>query len=201
MKGEPMPAEGTPNPRGARHPQERSWWSEVKDTLFARPPRRPSKSIPPQTRFSLWYFVVALVLMFIIQGMWLAETVHRLSYSEFKQLVKAGEVTEASIGEQNISGKFKVDELAKVLPETRVNELNKQLKGDTNKARDQGDVTPQAGRHGDRGACCVDWGLWDGAQLAGAANAGLVVQGRTAARSCMAAEVRRDELRVVLARA
>jgi cell division protease FtsH len=107
MKGEPMPAEGTPNPRGARHPQERSWWSEVKDTLFARPPRRPSKSIPPQTRFSLWYFVVALVLMFIIQGMWLAETVHRLSYSEFKQLVRDNKVESLVLTQDEIRGRLK----------------------------------------------------------------------------------------------
>src|SRR5690348_12273995 len=88
MKNAPMPAEGTPNPRGARHPQKHSWWSAVKDALFAQPARRPSKSIPPQARFSLWYFVVAMVLLFIIQGIWLAETVHQLSYSAFKQLVR-----------------------------------------------------------------------------------------------------------------
>src|SRR5918912_802571 len=107
MKNTPIPAESTPDPRGARHSQERSWWSEVKDALFAQPPRRPSKSIPPQTRFSLWYFVITLVLLFIIEGVWLAETVHRLSYSTFKQLVRDNKVESLVLTQDEIRGRLK----------------------------------------------------------------------------------------------
>jgi len=107
MRREPIPAEATPDPRGARHPQERSWWSALKATLSAQPPRRPSKSIPPRTRFSLWYFVIAMVLLFVIESIWLSEAVHRLSYSGFKQLVRDNKVESLVLTQDEIRGRLK----------------------------------------------------------------------------------------------
>jgi cell division protease FtsH len=107
MKHEPMLAESTPDPRGARHPQERSWWSELKDVFSAPSARRPSKSIPPRTRFSLWYFVVAMVLLLFIEHMFLTEAVHRLSYSGFKQLVRDNKVESIVLTQDEISGRLK----------------------------------------------------------------------------------------------
>ena len=103
MKNAPTFAESTPDPRGARHPQERSWWSTLKDVFAASPARRPSNSIPPRARFSLWYFVVAMVLLFLIEGMLLTEAVHRLSYSGFKQLVRDNKVESIVLTQNEIS--------------------------------------------------------------------------------------------------
>jgi cell division protease FtsH len=79
-------------------------------------------------QFSLWYFFLAIALMFAIQEFIAAPHAANLSYSEFKQLVKAGQITEVSISEQSIAGKFNMDGLAKALPDSRVNELKKELK-------------------------------------------------------------------------
>ncbi len=107
MKNAPIAAESTPDPRGARHPQERSWWSTLKDVFAAPPARRPSNSIPPRARFSLWYFVVAMVLLFLIEGMLLTEAVHRLSYSGFKQLVRDNKVESVVLTQNEMSGRLK----------------------------------------------------------------------------------------------
>jgi cell division protease FtsH len=107
MNNAPIPAESTPDPRGARHPQERSWWSELKNVFTAPPGRRPSKSIPPRARFSLWYFVVAMVLLLLIEHMFLTPTVHRLSYSGFKQMVRDNKVENVVLTQDEIRGRLK----------------------------------------------------------------------------------------------
>jgi hypothetical protein len=104
MKNAPIPAESTPDPRGPRHPQERSWWSELKDVFTAPPARRPLKSIPPRARFSLWYFVVAMVLLLFIEHMFLTPAVHRLSYSGFKQMVRDNKVANVVLTQDEIRG-------------------------------------------------------------------------------------------------
>ena len=43
-----------------------------------------------RARFSLGYFIVALLLMILIQNLFLAETIHRIPYSEFKDLLRSG---------------------------------------------------------------------------------------------------------------
>lgn len=107
MQSEPIPAESTPDPRGARHPQKRSWWSGLTAAFSVPTPRRPSKSIPPRARFSLWYFVIAMVLLFVIEGLWLTEAVHQLSYSGFKQLVRDNKVESLVLTQDEIRGRLK----------------------------------------------------------------------------------------------
>jgi cell division protease FtsH len=107
MENKPIPAESTPDPRGARHPREPSWWSALKDVFAAPPARRPSKSIPPRARFSLWYFVIAMALLLFIEHMFLTEAVHRLSYSGFKQLVRDNKVESLVLTQDEISGRLK----------------------------------------------------------------------------------------------
>ena len=107
MKNEPIPSESTPDPRGVRHPQARSWWSELKDALSSQPARRPSKSIPPRARFSVWYFVIAMVVLLFLENMLFTEAVHRLSYSGFKQLVRDNKVESVVLTQDEISGRLK----------------------------------------------------------------------------------------------
>jgi cell division protease FtsH len=107
MKNEPIPSESTPDPRGVRHPQARSWWSELKNVFSSQPARRPSKSIPPRTRFSVWYFVIAMVVLLFIENMLLTEAVHRLSYSGFKQMVRDNKVESLVLTQDEIRGRLK----------------------------------------------------------------------------------------------
>jgi hypothetical protein len=72
-----------------RDEEKRSWLEELKETLgFQSRQRRPRKKMPVRARFSLGYFIVALLLMILIQNIFLAETIHRIPYSEFKDLLR-----------------------------------------------------------------------------------------------------------------
>ncbi|MGE3537442.1 MAG: ATP-dependent zinc metalloprotease FtsH [Candidatus Tectimicrobiota bacterium] len=91
---------------GAREP-EQSWWSAIKDAFSQPPPRRSTKQLPPRARFSLWYFVVAVALLFLIEGLLLTETFHQISYSEFKQLVRDNTVESIILTQEEIRGRLK----------------------------------------------------------------------------------------------
>ena len=90
----------TPNPRGDRRGTSR---------LTARP------SSP------LWYGLALLVVLAVVQAYYMTPPGRTIPYSEFKQLVKNGEVAEISIGDQAIRGTLKAgDAKTKVFTVTRV---------------------------------------------------------------------------------
>lgn len=47
----------------------------------------------PQQQFSLWYFVIAFVLLMLLQSLFTASHVQLLDYSEFKALLRAGNIS------------------------------------------------------------------------------------------------------------
>ena len=56
--------------------EKRSWLDELKEILGLQSrQRRPRKKLPMRARFSLGYFIVALLLMILIQNLFLAETI------------------------------------------------------------------------------------------------------------------------------
>ncbi|MCC6610579.1 MAG: ATP-dependent zinc metalloprotease FtsH [Burkholderiales bacterium] len=60
------------------------------------------------TQFSIWYFIVALLAIVWVHGVWTEyRTVEPISYSEFQGYLKAGKVAEISIGTNTIEGKFR----------------------------------------------------------------------------------------------
>jgi cell division protease FtsH len=65
------------------------------------------KSRFPQWGLPLWYIVVTIVLIWIWQGTLTQITVKEIPYSEFKQRVARGEVTEAKVGATDITGLIK----------------------------------------------------------------------------------------------
>ncbi len=80
-------------------------------------------------QFSLWYFLLALALMVALQELVFAPRTATLSYSEFKLLVKGAQISEVSIGAQNITGRFNLDGISTVLPAERVAELRRDQTG------------------------------------------------------------------------
>jgi cell division protease FtsH len=101
---EPAVAEGQ---RGSSHQQGRSWWKEVKEALSTQAPRRQTKQLPPRARFSLWYFVIALGLLLVIESLWLTGALHTLSYSEFKQFVRDNTVESLVLTQDELRGRLK----------------------------------------------------------------------------------------------
>jgi cell division protease FtsH len=82
------PKKQAPNPRGGR-PGE----------------RRPLG--PTGFGFSIWYVLAALLLLALGQAFFLSPGGQPIPYSEFKALVRSGQVQDATIAEQTISGRLK----------------------------------------------------------------------------------------------
>ncbi|GIX47226.1 MAG: ATP-dependent zinc metalloprotease FtsH [Candidatus Tectimicrobiota bacterium] len=57
--------------------------------------------------FPLWYLLVAIGLMLVIQNLLFTQPFEQLPYSEFKAYLRQGKVAEVQIGEQTIRGKLR----------------------------------------------------------------------------------------------
>ena len=60
--------------------------------------------LPPKTRFSLWYFIVAMIFFSYLQHSIFSGKVETIPYSQFKQSIAQGIVGKVTIGPENISG-------------------------------------------------------------------------------------------------
>jgi cell division protease FtsH len=78
-----------------------------------------------QQNFTIWYFVAALLILFVIQALVLAPHVANLSYSEFKSLVAKDKVTDLVIGKQVISGTLAANGLEGLLPKEKLDALKR----------------------------------------------------------------------------
>ena len=78
-----------------------------------------------QQNFTIWYFVAALLILFVIQALVLAPHVENLSYSEFKSLVAKDKVSDLVIGKQVITGALAGDGLEGLLPKEKLEELKR----------------------------------------------------------------------------
>src|SRR5688572_10090389 len=56
---------------------------------------------------AIWYVLGFLLLMTLAQAWFMAPAGRQIPYSEFKQLVRSGQVAEVTVGEQSIHGQLK----------------------------------------------------------------------------------------------
>jgi cell division protease FtsH len=68
---------------------------------------RNPKGLTPRTQFPIWYIVVAIGLMLVVQNMLFAQPFEQLPYSEFRTFLRQGQVEEVQIGTQTIRGKLR----------------------------------------------------------------------------------------------
>jgi len=73
--------------------------------------------------FSIGYFIVAMALMFFVQYTLLTKQVETISYSQFKALVKKGQVAELIVGDKSINGSIKVEGLKEIFSPEKIAEL------------------------------------------------------------------------------
>src|SRR5919106_4812085 len=66
-------------------------------------------------RFSIGYFIVAMVILFLLQYYFAAPKVETIGYSQFKSLVKKGLVTNLVINDETIRGEIKPEGVKEVL--------------------------------------------------------------------------------------
>src|SRR6185436_3947302 len=69
-------------------------------------PDREGPGMDSRFKLPLWHILFMLLLLWLWQDAITSYTVKTLSYSDFKQHVRNGEVTEAQIGPEQINGKI-----------------------------------------------------------------------------------------------
>ena len=77
-----------------------------------------------QQAFSIWYFLITLLILLVMQTYFLRAQVETISYSQFKSLVKQGFVTDLVVEQGAISGNIKTDGMKQVFSQEKLKELN-----------------------------------------------------------------------------
>ena len=70
-------------------------------------------------QFSIGYFIVAMILLFVMQYYLVVPQVETLSYSQFKTLVKKGLVTNLAVSDKSIRGEIRPEGIKEALPPER----------------------------------------------------------------------------------
>jgi cell division protease FtsH len=65
---------------------------------------KDKSGLPPKTRFSLWYFIVAMIFISYLQHTIFSGKVETIPYGQFKQAIAQGKVADLTVGPENISG-------------------------------------------------------------------------------------------------
>ena len=84
---------------------------------------------PRQQRFSIGYFVAAVIALFLIQSFLFGPHPENLAYSDFKVLLKHGKVSDLTLGSQTIIGTLAPAGLDGLLPKDKIDELKRFGKG------------------------------------------------------------------------
>src|SRR6266576_2108082 len=69
-----------------------------------------------QQKFSIGYFFIALILLFLLQNYLASPPVETINYSQFKTLAKKGMVANLVVGEKTIRGEMKPEGAKEALP-------------------------------------------------------------------------------------
>ena len=103
--------------------KEEKPFSNLKDLLGIKEPsdRGGKKPVLKKTHFTIWYFVIALLIILLIQNYIVTKrTEVVIPYSEFKSALAAGKVKEITITPETISGKRETDKEAQNFQSVRV---------------------------------------------------------------------------------
>ena len=77
-------------------------------SLFGpNPPRKTKDGLPPKVHFSIWYFLIAFLLISSLQQYYFSRRVETVPYSQFKKQLAADNVSTLAIDPNRISGTFK----------------------------------------------------------------------------------------------
>jgi cell division protease FtsH len=80
---------------------------KVRSFYGLRDPQKKKDGLPPKTHFSIWYFLIAFLLITYLQQYFISSKVETIPYSQFKQYVAEGTVDKLTIGPENITGTLK----------------------------------------------------------------------------------------------
>ena len=95
-----MPSDGKKEP-------PKNLMDMLRSYFVTQDPQKKKDSLPPKAHFSIWYFVMALFLFSYLQQYYLSKKVETISYSQFKQYVADGSLSDLTIGPETINGTLK----------------------------------------------------------------------------------------------
>jgi len=78
-----------------------------------------------QQQFSISYFVAAFFLLLLFQNFFMSRHIQTLTYSEFKTLLRAGNIAHVTLGTEYLQGELRTAGLEGVLPQEKINQMVK----------------------------------------------------------------------------
>jgi cell division protease FtsH len=95
--------------------------AKLRSLFGSRDDAKKKDGLPPKARFSIWYFVIAMLFLSYMQPFFFSSKVETIPYSQFKQYVADGYVGQVTISPENIKGTLKGD-VARKFNTIRVND-------------------------------------------------------------------------------
>jgi cell division protease FtsH len=80
---------------------------KLRSIFSPKDPQKKKNALPPKAHFSIWYFMMAILLFSYLQQYFLSGRVETIPYSQFKQYVAEGILSKLTIGPENIRGILK----------------------------------------------------------------------------------------------
>ena len=91
---------------GRKEPEENRV-EKIRSFFGLRNGQKNKNALPPKAHFSIWYFLIALLLITYLQQYLFSPKVETIPYSQFKQNLAEGTVGKLTIGPENITGTLK----------------------------------------------------------------------------------------------
>ena len=98
---------------GNRDPQE-ILGDKFRSLFGPQDPRKKKNALPPRAHFSIWYFLLAFLIFSYLQQYFFSQRLETIPYSQFKQYLAEGEISQLAIGPANIIGTLKGNEVSEV---------------------------------------------------------------------------------------
>ncbi len=95
---------------GEKREPENNVMDRLRSFLNPRTKQSKKDGLPPKAHFSIWYFLIMMVLILALQQYFLSPKLETIPYSQFKQEVAQGNVDKLTIGPDNITGTLKAKE-------------------------------------------------------------------------------------------
>jgi len=77
---------------------------KIRSFFGPRDPQKKKDALPPKAHFSIWYFLIAFLLITYLQQYFLSRKVETISYGQFKQDLAEDNVSQLTVGPENITG-------------------------------------------------------------------------------------------------
>ena len=95
---------------GEKREPENNVTDRLRSFFGLRTGKGKKDGLPPKAHFSIWYFLIMMILILALQQYFLSPKVESIPYSQFKQEVAQGNVEKLTVGPDNITGTLKTKE-------------------------------------------------------------------------------------------